>query len=199
MIQYKEGFIVGAPLKSPTGQNPVIFVNSYTNAGALPDVWTTVDLSAIVPVGTKSVCLDGILIITHGNTSETADLTVSFRLPSETYEYGYIMQTIEASILNGQRSNASTWVSLDDNRCFQYKWSKSTSGTYPTNSSYGINLSVTAYVRGDIEDIFTMQTKIDILESTIIGMQEQILDLQSKTYSEDTRITDIINFFKTFQ
>lgn len=191
MIPYREGYIIGVPEKSPLSQNPVIFLNTYTGVGATRNTWTTVDLSEIVPSGTKSVCLDGILIITHGTSSETADLMVHFRKPSETYEYGYIMQTVETAVGSGQRSNASVWVSLDENRCFQYKWNTQYPvNSYPSYSSYGLNLTLTAYIRGDISDISTMQTKIATLES-------EVLALQNKTYNEDPRVQEIIDLIKT--
>lgn len=150
MIQYTEGSIIGVPAKSPTGQNPVIFINTYTGVGMTEhpvNQWSIVDLTGIAPDGTKAVRLDGILIITHGTTVETGDLTVAFRAVGETYDYGYIMQTIEASVSNGQRSNAGTWVAINAEKKFEMKWNKSTSGQWPDNCSYGINLSLTSYLR----------------------------------------------------
>ncbi|MCK4521912.1 MAG: hypothetical protein KAU20_05020 [Nanoarchaeota archaeon] len=150
MISYTEGSIIGVPTKSPTGQNPVIFINTYSGAGVTEHPegeWSEVDLTGIVPEGTKSVRLDGILLITQGTTAESADLTVAFRAVGETYNYTYNMQCIEASIGNGQRSNAGTFVAVDDDLCFEMKWNRSTQGQYPLHCSYGINLGLTAYIR----------------------------------------------------
>lgn len=148
-VAYLEGSTIGVPYNSPTGQNPAIFINTYTGAGVSTypeNTWVDVDVSAITPIGTKAIRLDGILIITHGSTVEICDLTVAFRAV-QNFEYGYIMQTIEADTTGGQRSNAGAWVALDANRKFQMKWKRSTSGQWPTSCSYGVNLSVTAYLR----------------------------------------------------
>lgn len=198
MIPYIEGDIIGVPQKSPTGQNPIIFLNTYTGAGVARNTWSKVDMKGLVPPDTKAIRLDGILIITHGTTAETADLVVHFRKPGETYEYNYIMQTIEASTLNGQRSNAGTWVALDDDLCFEYKWNTQSLGTYPAYSAYGLNLTLTAYLRGDVTEVQTLKTQVAELTASNKEMAQDILQLKNKTYNEDPRITQIVEFFKTF-
>lgn len=190
MVKYLEGNIVGVPEVSPLAQNPIIFLNTYTGTGATRNTWTKVDMTGIVPSGTKAIRLDGILIITHGTTSETADLMVHFRKPNETYEYNYIMQTIEASTLNGQRSNAGTWIALDENMCFEYKWNSQTLGQYPTYSAYGLNLTLTAYMRNEQTNISALLERLSVLES-------RVEELSSRTYSEDTRVSSFIELAKT--
>lgn len=147
-----EGTVVGVVATSPTQQNPPIFINTYTGAGTATwprGVWSTVDVSAIVPVGTKAIRLDGILIITHGTTPEICDLTIALKTnASDLYDYAYIGQTIESDPTGGQRSNMGTWVALDANRRFMIKWNASPgAGTWPTYCAYGINLSAQSYVR----------------------------------------------------
>lgn len=145
---FVEGTTIGVPSQSPTELNPPIFVNSYAGLGPAADSWATVDLSTVVPSGTKAARLDGILIITHGSTAETCDLHIAYRTNGSTLEPGYIHQAIETSTTGGQRSTAGVWVALDADRKFQFKWYKSTTaGTWPTYCAYGINLSLTAYLR----------------------------------------------------
>lgn len=186
LIPYVEGGIIGIPKSSPTGQNPPIFINSYTGDGTVahpPGMWSTVDVSSIVPPDATAIHLTGFLIITHGTTVETADLTVAFRHTSETWEYGYIMQTVEASVQNGQRSNASAWVALDANRCFQMKWSRSTQGQWPDHASYGVNLSLDAYLRtgtnGGTTDLTAVNQQIAALQASVVGIQQSMPDMST--------------------
>lgn len=146
-VQWMEGSVLGVPVGN--AKNPMaIFANSYTQAGPPAGVWTPVYVEQHgVPGDAIAVYLSGILIITHGTTAETADLTVAFRacgndLPAAAYSG----QVVEAHVGGGQRSGVSTWVPLSG-ACFEWQWNRSTSGTWPTNSAYGINLSMQAYVR----------------------------------------------------
>ena len=135
----------------------LIFFNTYTGAGMTQfpvDTWVTVDCVPFgVPADAVAVFLCGLMVITHGTTAETADLQVTFRAPGDTVASNqYIGQTIEASVGNGQRSNLATWVPLVDGK-FQMYWHKSTPGTWPTNSSYTINLFPQQYLRPISEPI----------------------------------------------
>ena len=89
-----------------------LFVNSYTPTGPASGSWQTISLSSLgIPTNAKSVFLSGMLIITHGTTAQTCDLTIAFRAPGDTLAAGnYIGQTIEAAIGSGQRSTMSTWA-----------------------------------------------------------------------------------------
>lgn len=126
-------------------QNQAVFVNSYTGAGEDAGNWETIDLSDQLPSTAKAVMLAGRLLITHGTSSETADLQISFRAKGETTDYYHIGQTIEASIGDGQRSGMAVWVPLDENQCFEYKWTRTNTGQWPTWSAYGINLNISAW------------------------------------------------------
>jgi hypothetical protein len=124
-------------------------------AGCAPATWCKVAVSDYgLPKDTKAVFLSGILIITHGMTPETADLKVGLRAfgdvtDPETISPGgvwYDGQTVEAAVGNGQRSTMSTWVPVRDG-AFEFRWERSTGGQWPTNSSYGVNLTIQAHAR----------------------------------------------------
>lgn len=126
----------------------VLFCNSYTGAGPAAGVWTAVDLTAFgVPRDAHAVFLSGILIITHGTTQETADLTVSLRAPGSALPISaYLGQSVEAHVGGGQRSTMSAWVPCVDGS-IEWAWQRSTQGQWPTNCAYGVNMSLQAYVR----------------------------------------------------
>jgi len=145
-----EGSTVGVTKRSPTQANPVIFLNTFTGNGLerFPEnTWATVDTAGLIPPTAKAIFLTGVLIITHGTSMETADLVVHFRADGESYDYNYNWQTVEASTQNGQRSPMAVWVPLSETGKFQFKWRRSTAGQYPEHSSYGVNLSLNAYLR----------------------------------------------------
>lgn len=125
-----------------------IFVNTYTNTGPPEAVWNRISLSSLgIPPDASGVFLSGILIITHGTTIQTCDLTISFRAPGDTIDAGnYIGQTIEASVGSGQRSNMSTWAPARNGE-IEFYWKRNTTGQWPTECSYGMNLSAQSYVR----------------------------------------------------
>lgn len=121
--------------------------NNYGTQGA--NQWHLVDLK---PFGVTSdaiaAFLSGLLIITHGNAAETADLCIVFRQPGDAScpTTAYIGQTIEAAVGGGQRSTMGTWVPLSGG-CLEFSYSVNTPGDWPANSSYGINLSLQAWAR----------------------------------------------------
>ena len=133
-----------------------VFLNTYTGDGVTvpwngkvftKGAWTTVDISDVVPEDTKAVCMQGILIITHGTTEETADLTINLKPPSSTENpLNYEGQVIETMVLGGQRSPFFSCVAVE-NRKFQFYWNTNTPGTWPVNSSYGVSLQIQAIAR----------------------------------------------------
>lgn len=136
--------------KTPTA----VFLNTYTGDGVAqfpPDTWVTVDCVPLgIPVTAVAVFLCGLLIITHGLTDETADLWIAFRAPGDTLAPGnYTGQVIEAAVGNGQRTNLSTWIPLVGGK-FQLYWHRSTTGAYPANSAYAINLAAQLYLRPSV-------------------------------------------------
>lgn len=167
--QYRwlEGTAVGVPEGGPASHMIApIFINTATGEGVaqLPDSgvpgangpWRLVDLSGIVPEGTKAVFLSGLLIITHGSEAGIADLAIGFRKPGyalnptpawDPNDHSFVMQCCEVDVTGGQRSTAATWVPLDDDRCFEIRWQRSMAGSFPVKPSYGINLRITAYLR----------------------------------------------------
>lgn len=166
-LDWTEGSIVGFPTGGPASHmiSP-IFINTATGSGMTqyPDSglpgsdgpWRKVDLSAVVPEGTKAVFLSGLLIITHGTNPGTADLAVGFRktgfqlTPNPTGDpdnHAYVLQVCDAFPGGGQRSSAAVWVALDENRCFEFRWQRTLPGAWPSNPAYGINLRVTSYIK----------------------------------------------------
>jgi hypothetical protein len=122
-------------------------------------VWHTVDLASFgVPSDAVAAFLSGLLIITGGEVAEVADLRVVFRRPGDTTPCTkYLGQTSfqtnvvptpygNMAIGGGQRSNMATWVPLADGK-FEFCYQVSTGGAWPTNPSYGINLSLQAWAR----------------------------------------------------
>jgi hypothetical protein len=131
--------------KYPTG----IFISSYIPSYGPPaGQWTQVDLKPYgVSADAKAVFLSGILIITHGTLAQTCDLSVTLRAPGSTLVGGaYLGQTVEAHIGGGQRSTMGTWVPVE-NGIFEIHWGRSTFGQYPSECTYGVNLSLQAWVK----------------------------------------------------
>lgn len=131
-----------------------IFVNTHTGKH-LPEAcaagkWCTVEVSKFgLPADVKAVFLVGLLIITHGETVETADLTIAFRAYSAEdipTDQGYIGQSTETTPAGGVRSPMATWAPVRDGK-FQFKYGKSTEGDWPAHSSYGVNLTIQAWAR----------------------------------------------------
>jgi hypothetical protein len=159
--------------KAPT----VIFINTYTGTGPAPGVWHQIDVTALgVPADAKAAFLSGILIISHGTTAQTCDLTVSLRAPGDDLLAGnYIGQTIETAVGGGQRSNMSSWVPLVGGK-FEFQWNRNTYGPWPSECSYGINLSLQAYGRAvDIGGGPSSTTVDDVLHrlAEILAQQYQ--------------------------
>lgn len=140
-----EGSIFGVVDESPA-LHTVIFCSSPGGYVAGLSEWTVVDVSALVPPGTKAVFLTGMLIITHGSTAEVGDLHLYLRKHGSQIEPVYTGQVVEACVSGGSRSMYADWVTLNDGK-FEYKWTRKTQGEWPGNCSYGINMKVVAYVR----------------------------------------------------
>ena len=100
-----------------------------------------------MPTGVKSVFLTGLIIITHGTTAATCDLTFAVRAPGDTLAAGnYICQTVEAHVGGGQRSGCSTWAPVVNDE-IEFQWNRNTFTAYPAGCAYGINLSAQAYIQ----------------------------------------------------
>jgi hypothetical protein len=145
-----EGNTIGVVAESPTQNLPVVYINTYTGEGMNvnpENQWTTVDVSSLVPEGTKAVHLTGRFIITLGSNGGTANLVGHFRKKGSTPDYTYNHQTIEATLGAGQRSTLGVWVPLNELRQFEFKWIRTLIGAYPAYPAYGIALNVDAYMR----------------------------------------------------
>lgn len=139
---------IGVPTDNSKQPN-AIFVNSYSGSGPSSGSWHEIDISDKIPEDTKAVFLSGVLIITHGTTSEIANLTIGFRAPGSSFDpngQNYIGQCIEANTTGGQRSTFATWVPVIDGK-FEFRWDRPTTANYPIYSAYGVNLSLQAYVK----------------------------------------------------
>lgn len=136
----------------------VLFINT-TAASPPPGQWISVDVSALgVPSDAFAVNLGGLLLITVGQEIGTANLTIAFRAPGKTNVTcgHYVGQaiTVNPPSNNGARSPLSVWVPISNGR-FEYCWQRGTVGTsfptgtlaaWPLTSSYGVNLSVQAFL-----------------------------------------------------
>ena len=152
-----EGSKIGVLTDNPESY-PVIFVNSV-NPDTTPPAgeWISLKLAQFgIPADAKAVYIGGILIITHGRKTQLCDLTVTFAKPGSTSTTGnYIFQAIEGQTEGGQRSTAAAWVPIVHGvTVWQWgrgdvktQYPKGAIGPYPTECSYGINLSVQAYIR----------------------------------------------------
>lgn len=145
-----QGFVQAKEIWVDAGASrTAIFVNTHTGMGGQPNTWQRVDLKPFgVPADAMAVQVTGFLIITHGSTPETADLSVALRRPgAEAVSCAnYQGQTVEAHVGGGQRSNMSTWVPVANGE-LEFCYRRSTQGQWPTSSAYGVNLSVQAWVR----------------------------------------------------
>lgn len=111
--------------------------------------WNEIDVSSIVPEGTIAVFLQGLLIITHGQTNEVCDLMISFRLPGDDKGNpagNYMGQVTEAQREGGQRSTFASWVPVSPQRRFEFWWTTATP-LQPMGCTYGVNLKLQAYTR----------------------------------------------------
>ncbi len=142
----------------PKGPPPYpVFLNTANGIGVTTpyngkifarNAWTRVDLGDLVPEDCKAVFLTGILIITHGTSGETADLTINLKPPSSTENpLNYEGQVIEPFTGGGQRSPYASWVGVE-NRQFDFWWNAGPAfGSYPDWSSYGVSLQLQQFAR----------------------------------------------------
>jgi hypothetical protein len=133
-----------------TSANEAFFVQTFTApAGPAAGVWHTMDVTDLgIPADVQNIFLSGFLIITHGSTAETCNLTVAMRAKGDDLLPGnYICQTIESSVSGGQRTNCSTWVPVRQGQ-WEIQWNRApVTGDYPTHCAFGINFHAQAYVR----------------------------------------------------
>jgi len=109
------------------------------------DQWITVSVADRVPENAKSIYLTGILIMTTGNTWETPYMTIKFRRKGCLLEPKHSHMASIASTPGSARSTMSVWVPLNENKEFEFMWTRSTGGQWPTNTAYGISLYLNAF------------------------------------------------------
>ena len=136
--------------KNPKALAP-IFLNTYTKV-AIPasatqkNTWYQVDLKPMgVSATAKWAFLSGLLIVTHGTSEQSCNLTVSFRGVGDTLTVeNYLGQVIEPHLGGGQRSGLASYVPLK-NGVFEYAYNYDGDGAWPASCAYGVNLSLQAW------------------------------------------------------
>ena len=134
--------------------NPIYFGTNISNGGnygtqTSQNVWHRDDLKPLgVPADAKAAFLSGMLIITHGTAAGTANVQMTARKVGDNNsdQSKYLMQTIEAHVGGGQRSNASFWVALSNGE-FEFSYSHNQTVPWPTGSAIGANFSLQAWAR----------------------------------------------------
>lgn len=132
VMMYQENVVYGSTNLSP-------------NWGFQAGSWITTDLTPYgVPLDAKFAFLSGMLVISHGTTSETANVTITFRIPGDTTAdpIQYLGQTLEAAVGGGVRSNAAMWVPIKDGKI---EWLYKTApipALYPAYSAYAVNFTL---------------------------------------------------------
>lgn len=139
--------------KTATSLTSEIFGNSYTGQVipaqcSTPGQWCLIEFpETLIDNDAKAVFLAGILILTRGSTDETADLTIAFRTPGDTSKTcGHYVGQAVISLFTGERTNFAAWMPVV-NRKLEFCWQRSTGGNWPTNTSYGFNLALQAWVK----------------------------------------------------
>ena len=144
--------VIGVPSHVPRPVR-IMFVNSASQAGLKdfpPGRWSVVDVSGLVPPGTKAVGLSVFQIITHGTNPETADLRIAFRRHGETRNNAdsYTQQAVCVSPGNGIRQTGFEIVPLSADGKFEITWAPVPMvPNWPAWSSYGINVGLACYFR----------------------------------------------------
>jgi hypothetical protein len=131
----------------------IMFVNTANGVGMKdfpPGKWSVVDVSKLVPPGTKAVGLAMFLVITHGTTTEIADLRVAFRRHGETRNNAdsYTQQAVEAHVGGGIRTTGFEVVPLSDDGKFEITWSPvPMPANWPTWSAYCVNVGLACWFK----------------------------------------------------
>lgn len=102
--------------------------------------WITISVADRVPENAKSIYLTGILIVSSGNSPQVGNMTVSFRRKGETKDYRHSHQSCICGSPEYSRSGVSVWVPLNEDKEFEFKWVRSTFGSYPDFPAYGMSI-----------------------------------------------------------
>ena len=107
--------------------------------------WITVSVSDRVPESAKTIFLTGIMIVSNGHIAQTGNMTLSFRRKGEEKDFAYQHQTCICKVPECARSCIAVWVPLNEDKEFEFKWTRSTFGPWPSHPSYGMSLSLNAW------------------------------------------------------
>lgn len=133
----------------------------YPSPALQPDTWYTIDLRPLgvgydpvtgLWIGADMAFMSGIEIITGGSQQAVdtngnpvyPDVQITFARPEDTTAdlTRYIGQTLDPlQIGGGSRTNMSTVIPLTDGQ-YKFSFHDTTVGQYPTQPSYGINLTL---------------------------------------------------------
>lgn len=125
-----------------------VFRGTTYDEGPSSDTWNRLDLKPHgVPADAKAVLITGMLIITHGTTPQVANITITFKPPTEPGDpLKYIGQATEGNIGGGQRTNLTAWVAVDNGE-IDYAYSFVAPTGHPNYAAYGINMHVDGYCK----------------------------------------------------
>lgn len=107
--------------------------------------WVTVSVADRVPENAKAIFLTGRLIVSNGHIAQTGNMTVTFRRKGETREFAYQHQACICNVPECARSCLAVWVPLNEDKEFEFKWTRSTFGQWPEHPAYGMSLSLNAW------------------------------------------------------
>lgn len=107
--------------------------------------WITASVADRVPENAKAIFLVGRLIVSNGHVAQTGSMTLAFRRKGESREFQPPHQACVCSVPECARSGVSVWVPLDENKEFEFKWTRSSFGPWPENPAYGMSLSLNAW------------------------------------------------------
>jgi hypothetical protein len=207
-----EGNVIGVinPGVAANSDNPrteIIYQNAVYDDGYLPAGadWYTVNAGKTVygvdngiPHDAIAIMLSGVLIISPGYATESADLQLYIRRHGAAPSDGDIYlcaQTTAVAPGNGARTNFTTMVPVVD-RKFDIWWHRSTGGYWPDHASYGIIAWPIAYVRQGSAVPTIPDARLDRIEQMLADLMSEFRasNAQTQTFQESamTEIDDLL-------
>ena len=145
-----------------------------------PDTWVNVSMVQYgIPADAKEIFVQGLLIITPGNTGGPTEVWFQCRAPGSAIAGGaYNAQTLGRSPDIGQRSTAAMWCPVKDGMAqFLWHWSG------PVDSAYGVSMASNYNARPR-----PVEVMVDGTQWAVISAREQYSDLvRRETVSPEWR------------